>query len=321
MPLYLDDTVTPPMPSEFLQALLNCDAEIGQQPVNPAMVIRLLRTHLSPLLPDEHKHVLDVCGQTSWDSLWTVYAHLASASEGVDKKLRASADLTSILLRNTTRPPRTIEFPTHLEVVSFVRMATRLGLPVANPRISVRTVDLSIYSFCRYCWMPQSARGLCRHHSSQAEKGQTISPLFALATPKKVQRLRPQFEKQLLRLVSAEEWEFHDSGSAAAIMLPPSGLGDWLKQRRPALAQLMEVGEPSKDNRSLSQLIAILYGDLGPPVAKTIGGSVHLLTPITARAEAWLCAWQGRAGWGGSRSGAGRRPVQRKNTDAELGDA
>jgi hypothetical protein len=58
--------------------------------------------------------------------------------------------------------------------------------------------------------------------------------------------------------------------------------------------------------RLLPALLQVMYGDKGVDVAQAIGGSVHLLTPATARAEAWICTWEGRASRGGQRRGAGK---------------
>ena len=121
--------------------------------------------------------------------------------------------------------------------------------------------------------------------------------------------MRPVFEKELSRLVSAEEWQFHESEFSLAVMVPPSGLGSWLKERRPALSQQLEAVGRKGEVRLLPALLRVLYGDKGVDVAQAIGGSVHLLTPTTARAEAWLCAWKGRGGWGGQRRGAGKPAV------------
>lgn len=307
MPLYLDDAVPPPMPREFLDVLLDSYKLIGEEPVNPAMAIALLRERLRPLLPDEHKPLLDLRGQTSWDSLWILYANLATASGGTDKRLKASAAVVSLFVRHTTQPPREVEFPDHPELASFARMTTVLGLPKAHPQLATQGANSPLYAFCRYCWLPLRSRGVCKHHSSSAKPADGIrGPVCAAASHKQVQRLRPAFEKELTRLVSAEEWEFHESEFGAAVMLPPSGLGNWLKERRPGLSQMLEAEGRMGEARLLPALLRAMYGNEAVAVEQAIGGSVHLLTPITARAEAWLCAWKGRGNWGGQRQGAGK---------------
>ena len=316
MPLYLDDAVPPPMPREFLHVLLDGYKFIGEKPVNPAMVVGLLRERLLPLLPEVHKPLFDLRGQTSWDTLWILYANLATASGGTDKQLMASAAVVSIFVRHTTQPPREVEFPAHLELASFVRMATLLGLPKADPHMGAQSVPTPLYAFCRYCWLPQRARGVCKHHSASSKPVDKVGvPVCAVATHKQVQRLRPVFEKELIRIVSAEEWQFHESEFGSAVMVPPSGLGNWLKERRPALALLLEADGRPGEVRLLSTLLQVMYGKEGVNVAQAIGGSVHLLTPITARTEAWLCAWKGRGGWGGQRQGAGKPKALEKNKD------
>ena len=85
MPLYLDDAVPPPMPRAFLDVLLDGYTSFGDEAVNPAMVIGLLRERLLPLLPDVHKSLFDLRGQTSWDSLWILYANLVQAKRRLAK--------------------------------------------------------------------------------------------------------------------------------------------------------------------------------------------------------------------------------------------
>lgn len=316
MPLYLDDAVPPPMPRAFLDVLLDCHSLIGEESVNPAMAIGLLRERLRPLLPDVHKPLFDLRGQTSWDSLWILYANLAAASGGTDKQLMASAAVVSILVQHTTQPPREVEFPSHLELASFARMATVLGLPKAHPHVGKKGVATPLYAFCRYCWLPQRSRGVCEHHSTSSKPVDKFgAPACAVATHKQVQRLRPAFEKELTRLVSTEEWQFHESEFGSAVMLPLSGLSNWLKERRPALALLLEADGRPGEARFLPALLHVMYGTEGTEVAQAIGRSLHLLTPITARAEAWLCAWRGRGSWGGQRQGAGKPAAPAKNKD------
>lgn len=74
-------------------------------------------------------------------------------------------------------------------------------------------------------------------------------------------------------------------------------------------AQLSQM--TSNPARTLEALLHLLYGSTGVHVLDAVAGSAYLLTPITARADAWYTAWQARPGWGG-RSGAGRR-VDRSN--------
>ena len=219
----------------------------------------------------------------------------------------ASAAVVSIFVRHTTRPPREVDFLAYLELASFARMADLLDLPKAHPHVVAQEVATPLYAFCRNCWLPQRSRGVCEFHSTKStSRNKEGAPLCAVATHKQVQRLRPAFEKQLSHLVSAEEWQFHESEFGLAVIVPPSGLDNWLKGRRPALWQLQEADGRKGEVRVLPALLQILYGDKGVDVAQAIGGSVHLLTPTTARAESWLCAWEGRSSWGGRRRGAGK---------------
>lgn len=308
MPLYVDDFDPNPMPLAYQQALIQCASAIGAQAANPALAMQVLRGFLLPLLPLQHRPLLEVGGQASWDRLWILYAHLAAASRGDDEDLIAAAQLVKLLVRHTTRPPREIEFPPHLELSSFARMAASLELPVVPPIAEVAGSDLRLYNFCKFCWLPQRARGVCSFHSTRASSQQPgAAPKCTLAPHKLVQRLRPDFERLLNALLSAEEWHFHDSGFAAPVMLPPSGIGAWLRERRPFLAAEASRMLGQMDAVLPLHLLRVLYGDAAQEVAQVVGGAVYLLTPITARAEAWLQAWDARANWGGRREGAGRR--------------
>ncbi len=305
MPLYLDDFEPPDVPDDYLRALLRIAASARDQPINPATAVNLLRSFVMPLLAPEHQPFFMLSGaQPSWERLYLLYANLAGASEGRDPDLLAAATLVDRVIRHTTSPPREMSFPQHLELASFERVVTYLGLPAGHPTVQIGGHVLRLYDFCRYCWLPAGAKGVCRQHSTR--RVEMATPLCGAATLKQVQRLAPRFAGELTRLVSAQEWEFHESNFSSPILLPPSGLLYWLKERRPALAaQLGQV--PSSPARTLEALLQLLYGSTGVHVLEAVAGSVHLLTPITARAEAWYTAWQARPGWGGQRPGAGRR--------------
>lgn len=113
--------------------------------------------------------------------------------------------------------------------------------------------------------------------------------------------LRPDFERRLLALTTVEELAFHDSDFVTPILLPPSGLRDWLVQRRTVLATVVGPAATMPDMHALTDLLGALYGQRGPTVARAIGGAVYLLTPVTVRAEAWLSARVSRPRWGGAR--------------------
>jgi len=304
LPLYVDDFEPPPMPEGYGRALVQMAAAAGAAPINPAMAVQLLRRFLRPLLPQARHHLFELSGQPSWDRLHGLHAHLACASAGHDADLIAAAHVVALLVRHTTRPPRQIKFGEHLEVQSFVRMATYLGLPAASPRGCLAGVDTDLYDFCRYCWLPRRSRGVCRYHSTQRAAPAPGQPSCAQATLKQAQRLHSSFNQHVVSITSAEEWEFHESSFRAASLAPPSGLGAWLAQRRPYLVRC--VNAISADGRELGELLRALYGHDASPIASALGGAVYLLTPVTVRAEAWLRAWSQRPAWGGRRPGAGR---------------
>jgi hypothetical protein len=306
MPLYLDDFEPPDVPDDYLRALLRIAKSASDQPVNPATAANLLRTFVMPLLAPEHQSFFMLSGaQPSWDRLYLLYANLAGASGGRDPDLLAAATLVDRVIRHTTSPPRGMSFPPHLELASFERVVSYLGLPAERPTVQLGGHVLRLYDFCRYCWLPAGAKGVCRQHSTR--RVEVTTPLCGAATLKQVQRLAPQFAGELTRLVSSQEWEFHESNFSAPILLPPSGLRAWLEHRRPALAALLDC-PTSKPARTLESLLSFLYGDDGGRVMDEVAASVYLLTPITCRAEAWCRAWNNRNPWGGARAGAGRLP-------------
>lgn len=306
MPLYLDDFAPPDVPDDYFRALLRIAKAASDHPINPATAANLLRAFVMPLLASEYRPLFMLSGgQPSWDRLLVLYAELASASRGENAQLVAAATLVHTVIRHSTSPPREVSFPSHLEVSSFERVASYLGLPVTRPVVHIGSSSLSLYDFCRYCWLPAEAKGVCRHHSTRRVE-LAPPPLCGVATLKQVQRLAPAFHAEVTRLVSAQEWEFHESNFSTPILLPPSGLPAWLRERRPALAAGLDQA-PSSPARALDALLTSLYGPMGTVVLESLASSVYLLTPITARAEAWVTAWQARPSWGGQRPGAGRR--------------
>lgn len=313
MPLYLEDFEVPAgMPLGFLGVLFAIDELTKDRPVNPAIALVLLREFLVHFVPD-HAALFAVSGQPTWEKLWTLYAELIGASKGQDEALMHAARLVGIVVRHTTRPPRTITFPAHVEVESFGRIATLLGLHAPAPKLPGRRVGADLFTFCKYCWLPLNSHGVCRQHSTNkcAEVlGQ--EPRCGTATLKQVHRLHSAFELAIGELATKEELAFHTSGFSEAVLVPPSGLMGWLEQRRPNLARLVSAGPVGEQPDHRSLLLRTLYGSDATDVAQAIAGSDILLTPVTLRAEAWLAAWACRPRWGGGRAGAGRRPVANK---------
>ena len=85
--------------------------------------------------------------------------------------------------------------------------------------------------------------------------------------------------------MSAEEWQFHESEFSLAVMVPPSGLGSWLKERRPALSQQLEADGRKGEVRLLPALLQVMYGDKGVD-AVTTNGALPLHRSILENARA-----------------------------------
>lgn len=305
MPLYLDDFEPVGLPDTHVLALVAMAAAVGDEPVNPASAMRLLRTFVRPLLPQEQWPLLDIEGQPSWERVHILYPKLVFESKrGEDARLLAAATLIDILVRHTTRPRRDFTFPAFVELSSFTRMAGYLRLPVATPVAVIAGADIDLYNFCKYCWLPAESHGVCQFHSTRRLPiaPSAMLPACASATLKQAQRLRNEFEARVLALASREELEFHDSGFDAPVLVPPSGLRAWLLQWRPWLARAVQLHADSQRPNALQDLTVALYGPWAPQVIATIGAAVHLLTPITTRAEGWLAAREHRPKWGGARA-------------------
>lgn len=304
MPLYLEDFATTDLPEAYELAILQIVAATKDLPINPATAVQMIRSFIEPLLPEKLRVLLELKGQPSWQRIEALYPRLVFTSDqGREADLIAAATLIHILVRHTTRPPRELPYPPFVEVSSFSRISGYLGLPIASPLVLVSDVFVDIYDFCKYCWLPVHSQGVCRFHTTRNLPPNSLDgqPICANLSFKQAQRLRPEFEKQVLSLVSAQELEFHHSDFTMPVLMPPSGLRNWLQRYRPRLALLVGPAVEMPDARVLQDLLSTLYGPLGLDVAKVIGGAVHLLTPISARAEGWLSAWESRPSRGGSR--------------------
>lgn len=302
MPLYLEDVENWPQRYDFVLPAMALG--IGSQPVNPAMAMELVRTFVAPLLSERHAALLEPGGQPSWQRIHFMYAKLVfESSQGTDTDVVSAATIINILFKHTTKPPRELVFPRFLEVSSFTRVCGYLGLPMAEPTVEFSERPHELYSFCKYCWLPEESHGVCHFHSTKTLPIAPVNgqPLCGSISLKQGQRLRPSFDGQVLALTTKEELALHDSNFVAPVLLPPSGLRNWLKERRPALAALVGEASSMPDTHALADLLAALYGARGGVVAEAIGGAVYLLTPVTTRAEGWLTAWAAKPRWGGAR--------------------
>lgn len=308
MPLYLEDVETWPERYQFVLPLMALG--IGGQPVNPAMAMELIRTFVAPILAEQHAALLEPEGQPSWQQIHFMYAKLVfESNRGADVDVLSAASIIDILFKHTTRPARELTFPRFVEVSSFRRVCGYLGLPMAEPTVEFGEGPRQLYAFCKYCWLPEVSHGVCHFHSTRTlplapAKGQ---PPCGITSLKQGQRLRAAFDSQVLALATKEELALHDSNFVAPVLLPPSGLRSWLKDRRPALAALVGEGTSKPDTHALADLLATLYGARGGAAAQAIGGAVYLLTPVTTRAEGWLTAWAAKPRWGGARRRASSR--------------
>ncbi|OWY27055.1 hypothetical protein [Herbaspirillum robiniae] len=304
MPFHLDDLDLDNIPDPYQSVLRHMATAVESRAVTPAVAIKVIREHVVPLLSEVHRPLVSIQGQPSWDKIQTLYPKLVFASElQQEQQLAAIGRMIELFVRHTARPPREIEFPSFIEVFSFHRLCGYLGVPVARPFLETDDGAGDLYRFCKYCWFPVRRKDVCAFHTTRVDRAVAIDnqPACAHVSVKQAQRLRAVFEQQVLTLTSKDEMEFHESGFDLPVLLPPSGLSQWLDARRPHLATLVrkQTGLSANNLRSLS---AVLYGEeLGAEIVEAIGGAVHLWTPITTRAEGWLAAWAARSPRGGAR--------------------
>ncbi|WP_299537226.1 hypothetical protein [uncultured Herbaspirillum sp.] len=304
MPFHLDDLDLDDIPDPYHSVLKRMAAAVQERAVTPAVAIKVIREQVVPLLSDEHRPLASIQGQPSWEKIQTLYPTFLFASESrQDRHLAAIGRVIELFARHSDRPPREIQFPQFIELFSFNRLCGYLGVPIATP--FVETVDgaKSLYRFCNYCWLPVRRKDVCLYHSTSftTSGAEPIQPICAHLSVKQAQRLRPAFEQQVLALTSREEMDFHQSQFELPALLPPSGLSGWLNSRRPHLANLVKQHAGASAN-TFRALATVLYGEpLGAKIGETIGGAVHLWTPITSRAEGWLAAWQAKPKRGGTR--------------------
>jgi hypothetical protein len=309
MPLYLEDVESWPQKYNFIPVAMAL--EVGAHPVNPATAMELIRTFVAPIIPSQHAALLEPEGQPSWRQIHFMHAKLVfESNQGTDLDVLSAATIIDILFKHTTKPPRELAFPRFVEVSSFTRACSYLGLPMTEPAVDFGDGHRELYAFCKYCWLPQVSHGVCHFHSTKTlpiAPGKSM-PLCGTTSLKQGQRLRTAFDDQVLALTTKEELALHDSNFVAPILLPLSGLRSWLRDRRPTLAALVGEATAMPDTHALADLLATLYGARGgAAAAQAIGGAVYLLTPITTRTEGWLTAWQTKPRWGGPRRRADPR--------------
>ena len=260
MPLHLADfALRRNLPDPYRRVLMEMRFDVLSEPVTPALAARLIQARLRPLLPESQRALLDFERQPSWSRLHVLFPKLVfESNRGQDEDLVAAATVVDILVRFSTRPHREITFPQFIELNSFTRVCGYLRVPVsAPPLMQVVEQDVGLYDFCKFCWLPAIARGICQFHSLrmlplEPPNQQPVCALMALKTAK---RFRSAFEKKTLALTTTEELAFHNSDFATQILVPISGLRLWLGERRPHLARSAPHGpRPTRPHFPISWL-------------------------------------------------------------------
>lgn len=120
------------------------------------------------------------------------------------------------------------------------------------------------------------------------------------------------------RLLTSEVTEFHESGFQAPFLIPATQVSDWLSERRPAVWQVLSDRQRTlADGTVTARFLNLLQDPSVFPLPVRRHYEIEnrhylqhpaMIWPMLLRAEALLRARAERKqGWGGRRSGAGRR--------------
>lgn len=110
MPLYLEDF--PPSTYSYpMAAVLTMMAlDVEDRPINPSTAADLIRHFVGLMVPPEHRPVLDIEGQPTWDKVELVqYRLLSAAGEHQLEQLAQAYFVVALLYHHSTRPPREAE--------------------------------------------------------------------------------------------------------------------------------------------------------------------------------------------------------------------
>jgi len=317
MPLYLERSAihtgfSPPV----AEAMLKIAAAMESKAVTPSLAARLIKDHLLPLIPEEHRDVFKLGKPVSWDDIHHVFPTLVFAGEGKHRRLTEVGAAVKFIWEHTKSPPREFVFQNSIEITYFFQMCSHLNLQVEHLRyLDSGAIDL--FHFCKYCWrqaVPE--RAICPVHMVGSKHAGSDQGFLQY---KEARRQQPIFETLLNRILTRETMAFHESGFTEQILLPESGIKEWLALRRPHIRDTLALEwEEVSDDAIVGLLLDTLHnaGEMAfsmqhayRQINATISSHQVMIWPMLLRAEAWLEARNTlRAAWGGPRQGAGRKP-------------
>jgi len=314
MPLFVtDEFILQNFSGNTAKAILMIKEELSDRRVTPTMALSLIRRHLIPLLPDEHKDALALRKNTSWDDLRVRFAELAFRQRASDGVVVDVAKTINLVIEHSTDPPRQTKFHNSIETTYFIQMSRTLGTDVEALRY-VNGID--IFRFCRFCWrQPVSGRALCWVHNSSGKlvSGEKSGDVFTESGYKQGQRQLKLYDQVLNDMLTSEVSWFHDSYYRAPVLIPGHGLAEWVEKRRPRIWDSLAV--PSDSTWSDETFVDFLLSKINdvpitsPSVKKAIEvinnqlrAQYYLLWPMLLRAEAWLITRTSKKNnWGGKR--------------------
>ena len=298
--------------------------------VTPAVAMGLVKAHLLPLVPEAHHGIFYKRKAASWDGLFFIYADLGFCCGSSEHPLVDVMAAVKLIHGQTKTPPREFQFPTSVEVTYFFHVCGYLKVPTERWRRIAGHPYIDPFRFCTFCWrQPLPRRNLCAIHASSGQlevlPDRSIETVHCspAARYRAGARERVLFDTIANRLLTREVTEFHESGFQAPFLIPVTQVGDWLAERRPAVWQALSACQSTLADDTVTARFLNLLQDPSVfplPVRRhyEIVNRHHLqhpamIWPMLLRAEALLRARAERKqGWGGRRSGAGRRGRQER---------
>jgi hypothetical protein len=322
MPLYIDDEqIEYRLCEPVASALKTIKNEMQGNSVTPSLALGLIKKHLQPLMLECDQDILGSLKKVTWEDLHWTYAEVifrGGQPTGLLADIGVSIDLICTF---TTNPPRDFPNPESVEVSSFLQVCEHLNLKIGNDIRYSNNRKFDVFNACKYCWrQPVPGRLICSSHTT----GDKYSPVklgtkeeFSVSSPftnyKESKRQKSLFDEILKTILTKEIWEFHESGFTSPTLIPSQDIFQWMLDRRPLLAQLLNNQKlATNDDKIINNLLLLLHSpeDLTNSQNQQLYLQANnllkthpiLIWPMLLRAESWLHARSSlRSNWGGRR--------------------
>lgn len=311
MPLFFEpQSIVVGFPPKVANALFNAQADCGDRRVTPDLALSLIKRHLLPLIPPEHHEPALTLGKPTWHRLsFLMPAYVFAGREHGCAELIAIGSAMGAIFEFSRHPPRSPQYSDVAEVSAFLLVYDQLQSPLREACGGTEAGACELYQFCAYCWRRSAAgKSLCDHHAVDGERSSASTARYQAG-----RRLLGAFERQRDAMLTREILEFHERDMEVGVIFPDQGLWAWLCERRPHVAEEVQVrAAPWSDEPLVDHIIERLHTFKGPTLTtRQAYDAVNarfrrqpvLLWPLLLRAEAWLAVRnQRRANWGGRRN-------------------